>query len=187
MRSRRIFLKIIFLAVLFLTACFGMQSFRGEVVGPSTPAAEIDLPDHNGNNVRLSEMRGNVVLVFFGFTNCVDECPLTMAHIKLAMDSLGEHAQDVRVVLISTDPVRDTPHALKEYLGKFDSSFVGIPGTVDSLKPVWAGYSVVVEDAGETHSSLTYMIDKSGNLRVTFNPDTAPEDIAHDIETLLAE
>jgi len=189
MRSERFLLKaiLLFLSASILVGCFGKPSFRGEAVNPSTSAAEIDSPDQNGNNFRLGEMRGKVVLVFFGFTNCVDECPLTMAHIKLALDSLGERAQNVQVVLVSTDPVRDSPQALKDYLDKFNSSFVGIPGRYDDLKKVWDGYGVTVLDGGETHSSLTYVIDKSGDLRVTFDPDTSPEDIAHDLEIMLAE
>ena len=74
-------------------------------------------------------MRGKVVLLFFGFTNCVDECPLTMAHIKLALEMLGDGAQDVQVVLVSTDPVRDTPQVLQDFLGKFNPAFLGITGT----------------------------------------------------------
>lgn len=178
---------LVLLCIFVLAGCAGKASLRGEPVDPSTPAAEIDLADQNGNNFRLGEMRGKVVLIFFGFTNCVDECPLTMAHIKLALDSLGERAQDVQVVLVSTDPVRDTPQALKEYLDKFNPSFVGIPGTVDQLKKVWDAYGVTVLDGGETHSSFTYVIDKSGTLRVTFEPETSPEDIAHDLDILLAE
>lgn len=189
MRIKSILLKVplLFLSLFILFGCAGRPSFRSEAVDPTTPAAEIDLPDQNGNNFRLSEMRGKVVLVSFGFTNCVDECPLTMAHIKLAMDQLGDRSNGVQVVLVSTDPVRDTPQALQDFLGKFDPSFLGIPGTVNDLKKVWDDYGVVVLDGGETHSSLTYVIDKSGNLRVTFDPEMAPEDIAHDLEIMLAE
>lgn len=179
--------SFLFLAAILLVGCFGKTSFRGEAVDPSAPAAEIDLPDQNGDNFRLSEMRGSVVLVFFGFTNCVDECPLTMAHIKLAMEQLGDRAQNVQVVLVSTDPVRDSRKALKEYLDKFNPSFVGITGAYADLKMIWDAYDVTVLDGGETHSSFTYMIDKNGNLRATFEPEAKPEDIAHDLDILLSE
>jgi protein SCO1 len=180
-------LSLFLVSALILFGCFAKPSLHGEVVDPATSAAEIDLPDQNGTNFRLSEMRGKVVLVFFGFTNCVDECPLTMAHIKLATDSLGDRAQNVKVVLVSTDPVRDSRNALKEYLDKFNPSFVGITGAYDDLKSIWDGYGVTVEEGGETHSSFTYVIDKKGNLRSTFDPDTKPADIAHDLNILLAE
>ena len=145
------------------------------------------MTDQNGNSFYLSEMRGRVVLVFFGFTNCVDECPLTMAHFKLALGMLGDGAKDVQVVMVSTDPVRDTPQALKGFLGKFDPSFLGIPGTVDQLTKIWNAYGVVVLDGGETHSSFTYVVDKAGNLKLTFDPESTPEDIASDLKILLAE
>ncbi|MFT3894361.1 MAG: SCO family protein [Anaerolineales bacterium] len=175
------------LTAILLVGCFGKASFRGEAVDPSAPAGEIDLPDQNGNNFRLSEMRGHVVLVFFGFTNCVDECPLTMAYIKLALEQLGDSSQNVRVVLVSTDPVRDSRKALKGYLDKFNPSFVGITGAYDDLKTIWDAYGVTVLEGGETHSSFTYMIDKNGNLRATFEPEAKPEDIAHDLDILLSE
>jgi protein SCO1 len=180
-------LSFILLSSFILFGCAGKASLRGEPIKSSAPAAEIDLPDQNGNNFQLGAMRGKVVLVFFGFTNCVDECPLTMAHIKQALDALGSQSQDVQVVFISTDPVRDSPQLIKEYLNKFNPSFIGIAGTYDTLKTVWDAYDVTVLEGGETHSSFTYVVDKSGALRETFDPDTAPDDIAHDLETLLAE
>ena len=145
------------------------------------------MADQNGNPFQLSEMRGKVVLVFFGFTNCVDECPLTLAHIKQALGILGDSAKEVEVVLVSTDPVRDTPQVLQEYLKKFDPSYLGIPGTQDQLMTIWNEYGVTVLDGGETHSSFTYVIDKGGKLRLTFDPETTPEDIASDLKILLSE
>jgi protein SCO1/2 len=171
-----------------LASCSAFSpAFKGEKVTPVTSAPQINMADQNGDPFQLSAMRGKVVLVFFGFTNCVDECPLTMAHIKLAVESLGNDAKNVQVVLVSTDPVRDTPQALQDFLGKFDPSYTGIPGSVDELKKVWNDYGVVVLDGGETHSSLTYVIDKQGNIQLTFDPEAAPEDIASDLKILLAE
>jgi protein SCO1/2 len=109
-----------------------------------------------------------------------------MAHIKLALESLGDNAKNVQVVMVSTDPVRDTPQTLQNFLGKFDSSYLGIPGSVDSLTKVWNDYGVVVLDGGETHSSFTYVIDMRGSLRLTFDPETTPEDMASDLKILLA-
>lgn len=171
-----------------LTSCSAFRpSFKGEMVNPVASAPEIRFINQNGNLFQLSNMRGKVVLVSFGFTNCIDECPLTLAHIKLALEILGDSAKDVQVVLVSTDPVRDTPQALQDFLGKFDPSYIGIPGTVDELTKIWNDYGVVVEDGGETHSSFTYIVDQKGNLRLTFAPEALPEDIASDLKILLAE
>jgi len=162
-------------------------SFHGAVINPPIPAAEIKLPDSNGAPFTLSNLRGKVVILYFGYTNCPDECPLTMAHLKLAMDMLGDKSKDVQVVMISTDPARDTAEAMKDFLGKFDPSFVGLVGTPDELTKVWKDYGVTVEDSGETHSFFIYMIDQGGNFRETFLPDSLPADIAADTRLLLSE
>ncbi len=177
---------IVVLVLFFLTSCSIFKpSLKAEAVNPVAAAPEIGLPDQNGNNFQLSKMRGKVVLIFFGFTNCVDECPLTMAHIKLAMDSLGERAQNVQVAFVSTDPVRDTPEVMKEYLAKFNPTFLGITGSLVNLQKIWDAYGVEVLDGGETHSNYTYVIDQKGDLRLTFDPDMSPEDITADLESLL--
>jgi protein SCO1 len=182
-----LFVILVLILIISVSCSVFKPAFKGQVVEPLAAAPEINMMDHNGDPFQLSEMRGKVILVFFGFTNCVDECPVTMAHIKLALESLGNEAKNVQVVLVSTDPVRDTPMALQDFLGKFDPSYLGIPGSVDELKRIWNDYGVVVQDGGETHSSLTYVVDKKGNLQLTFDPEAAPEDIASDLKILLAE
>jgi protein SCO1/2 len=175
-------------AMVALTSCsvFG-PSFKAEVVKPLGAAPDIQMVDQNGNPFQLSALRGQVVLMFFGFTNCVDECPLTMAHLKLAREMLGDKAQDVKVVLVSTDPVRDTPMALQDFLTKFDPSYLGITGAPEKMSEIWNDYGVIVLDGGETHSSYTYVIDRSGNLRLRIEAETDPKDIASDVSILLAE
>jgi protein SCO1 len=128
-----------------------------------------------------------VILLYFGFVNCPDECPLTMAHIKQALDALGSQAQKVEVVMVSTDPMRDTPQALGNFLGAFNPAFIGIPGSPEELTGIYKNYGVQVLDGGETHSSYTYVIDQKGKLRLTFVPDTQPEDIVADLKILLSQ
>jgi protein SCO1/2 len=159
----------------------------GAVFNPSIPAAEINITDMHGNVFHLSDLRGKVVLLYFGFVNCPRECPLTLAHLRQALDTLGPDAQDVRVVMISTDPQRDTSEALMEFLGRFDPSFLGISGSPAELMNIYEAYHVVVLEGGETHSSFTYVIDRNGHLRLTFVPDSTAEDIAHDLKIILAE
>ena len=181
------FVVIIVLIIVMLSSCSGLKRFNGEVVKPVESAPEISLSDQNGQLVQLSNFRNDVVLVFFGFTNCVDECPLTMAHLKQALDLLGEDANKVQVVMITTDPVRDTPMALGNFLGKFNPTFLGLTGTSAELTQVWNEYGVEVLDGGETHSSYTYVVDQKGDLRLHFDPEMTPEDISSDIRVLLAE
>ena len=187
MNYKKLFLKFISVFLVVFVAGCASAKLRGGLISPPWAAADISMLDHNGNMFQLNSMRGKVVLVFFGFTNCVAECPLTMAHLKLAVEALGANAKEVQVVMVSTDPVRDTPQAMKEFIEKFNPAFIGIPGSTADLQKIWSAYGVLVEDGGETHSSFTYVIDKTGNIRETFSPDTTPEDITADLKVLLAE
>ena len=178
---------LLLLTFLLSSCSLFKPSFNGGVIDPPWPAPEIKLPDHNGNTFQLSALRGKIVLIFFGYTNCPDECPATMAHLKLALDAVGDNAKDVQVVMITTDPVRDTPQALKDFLAHFSPTFLGIPGTQEQLEKVWKDYGVTVLDGGETHSSFTYVVDRHGDIRETFNPDTTSDEMASDLKILLKE
>jgi protein SCO1/2 len=178
----------VFIFVAALTAAYyfaSKPSLRGAVINPPWPAPEINLADQHGQSFNLSSQRGKAVLLYFGYVNCPDECPLTMAHVRLARESLGTRAADVQVVMVSTDPVRDTPQALGDFMGHFDPSFLGLTGTVPELQKVWQDYGVTVEEGGETHSTFLYVIDPAGDIRETFLPDTEPTEIAADLKLLL--
>jgi protein SCO1 len=175
---------LVFSIFYFLT---NKPSLRGAVIDPPWTAPEIKLQDQNGKPFTLTDQRGKVVLLYFGYVNCPDECPLTMAHVKLARESLGDHAGDVQVVMVSTDPTRDTPQALKTFMEHFDPSFLGLTGSISGLQKTWQDYGVTVEDGGETHSTYLYVIDTTGNIRETFLPDTEPREIAADLNLLLKE
>ncbi len=162
-------------------------SLHGAVIDPPLPASEIQMQDFNGQPFKLSALQGKVIVLYFGYTNCTTECPLTMAHLKEATDLIGAQSKDVQVVMISTDPVRDTPQAMKDFLGKFSPSFTGLTGTPDELGKIWKAYGVTVADGGETHSYFVYMIDRKGDFRETFLPDSSPADIASDLRLLINE
>ncbi len=160
-------------------------TLHGSVIDPPMMAADIHLQDFNGQEFALNSLRGEAVLLYFGYTNCTTECPLTMAHLKLAVQSLGPQAANVRVIMITTDPARDTPQAMKTFLAAFDPGFIGLVGTPGQLGQVWKDYGVTVEDGGETHSFFTYLIDPKGRFRETFLPDASPGDIASDVRLVL--
>jgi len=189
MNRRLLYLGIGILVLLIVAIAIvsvnSAPSFRGALITPPWQAPEIQLTDHNGQPFTLSSQRGKVILLYFGYVNCPDECPLTMAHLKLARESLGNQAKDVQVAMISTDPKRDTPEALKDFMTHFDPSFLGLTGTLQELQKTWKDYGVTVEDSGETHSTYLYVIDPAGNVRETFLPDSEPNSIASDIRLLL--
>jgi protein SCO1 len=192
MKNRTLLIGMIVITLAVVAAGVMMFSnprpaFKGQVISPVPQAPDIAMTDARGNAFQLSSQRGKVVLMYFGFVNCPEECPLTMAHFKQAMEMLGADSSKVDVVMVSTDPARDTPQAMGDYLANFNPGFIGIPGTPEQLGAIWKAYDVQVLDGGETHSSYTYVIDRGGKIRLNFTPDSAPEDIVHDLKILLAE
>ena len=189
MQRRLLFVGLTILVLLVgAVAVFALTnkpSLKGSIINPPWTAPEINLTDHKGQPFALSNQRGKVVLLYFGYVNCPDECPLTMAHLKLARESLGDRAKDVQVIMVSTDPARDTPQALKNFMEHFDPSFLGLTGTPAELQKTWSNYGVTVENGGENHSTFLYVIDPTGNVRETYLPDAEPTDIARDIGLLL--
>lgn len=170
-------------------------SFRGTTFGEPYPAAsEIELTRSDGSRFRLSEMRGYVVLLFFGYTACPDVCPTTMAELKLALTELNEaEAGRVKVLFVTVDPERDTPERAQEYVSRFNPAFVGLSGTQAELEKVWLAYGVYREivqgasAAGYTvnHTARVTLIDQQGNMRISFGFDTPPEDVVHDLKLIL--
>jgi len=176
---------VLLVAVVAISVLERPAALKGSVIEPPWPAPEMSLTTHDGQPFQMSAQRGKVVLLYFGYVNCPDECPLTMAHVKLARNELGDEASNVQVVMVSTDPVRDTPEALAEFMGKFDPSFLGLTGTPEALQKVWKDYGVAVEHGGETHSTFLFVIDPRGDIRETLLPETEPADIASDARLLL--
>lgn len=171
--------------------------FRGTVYAePYPPAPEIELTRANGASFRLSEMRGDAVLLFFGYTSCPDVCPTTMAELKQALEKLGEEdAKHVQVLFITVDPARDTPERMQEYVNHFNPDFIGLSGTESELAEVWKEYGVFRETvegnsaAGYLvdHTARVTLIDRDGNLRLSYAFDTPVDSIVHDLKLLLKE
>lgn len=175
----------------------GRAQFRGAAYGQPYPqASEIDLARSDGSRFRLSEMRGDVILLFFGYTTCPDVCPTTLAEMKLALQGLEpDEAARVKVVFVTVDPARDTPQKVQEYVDHFNTDFIGLSGTETQLGVVWSAYGVyrqIAEGASASgylidHTARINMIDRAGNLRVSYAFDTPVDDLVHDLKLLLAE
>jgi protein SCO1/2 len=169
-------------------------SFRGTTYAEPYPVApEFELTRANGNTFQLSEQRGKIVMLFFGYTSCPDVCPTTMAELNQALRELGSQADHVQVIFVTVDPQRDTPERVQEYVNHFNPSFIGLSGSEAELAKVWGDYGVfreVVEGKSAVgylvdHTARVTLIDQQGNLRVSFPFDTPVEDIVHDVELLL--
>lgn len=161
---------------------------------PYPPAPDFELTRSGGESFRLSEARGDIVMLFFGYTSCPDICPTTMAELKTALDRLGEEkAENVKVVFVTVDPERDTPERVQEYVDHFDQEFVGLSGSEQELAQVWNGYGVFRQKVEGTsaagylvdHTARVTVIDQDGNLRVSYPFDASVENIVHDLKILL--
>ena len=169
--------------------------FRGTTYGEPYPVAqEFELSRGDGSRLRLSQMRGKAVLLFFGYTSCPDVCPTTLAELKQALEKLGEEkAQQVEVLFVTVDPQRDTPERVQEYVDHFNPDFIGLSGSESELVPVWQKYGVFREIVDGTsaagyivnHTARVTLIDQDGNMRVSFAFETPVEDIVHDLNMLL--
>jgi protein SCO1/2 len=170
-------------------------AFRGAAYGEPYPLApEIELTQANGQIFRLSAQTGKIVLIFFGYTACPDVCPTTMAELKLVVDDLGDHADAVKVVLITVDPERDTPERMQAYANHFNPNFIGLSGSLAQLEKIWSDYGVFREVVPAANSQLGYsvdhtarvmLVDADGNLRLSYGFQTPVDDIAYDIKLLL--
>ena len=180
--------SLIAMVVLSVFLFAGPAKFNGTVYAePYPPAPTFELLSTNGGNLTLKDLQGKIVLLFFGYTNCPDECPTTMAKIKLATEALGNQSNEIGVLFVTTDPVRDSVNALSDFLSKFNPSFIGLTGSAVELQKVWDGYGVYVEAGGEVHSNRVYVIDRQGNLRLTFPFDMDQAAMASDLKILLGE
>lgn len=187
-------LVLIGVAMAFLLLLPKDTSLRGTEFVPAKPAPEIELTQGNGSSFQLSELRGQVVLLYFGYTFCPDVCPTTLSDLRRVKSDLGDDSSRVRVLFVTVDPERDTFEKVGEYMALFDPSFIGLSGSTDELERVWDAYGIYREETEfpnsasgylVNHTARVYLIDQDGNLRLSYSYGTPPEDIEHDIKILL--
>jgi protein SCO1/2 len=149
------------------------------------------LRDTDGNLRTLADLRGNVVMLLFGYTRCPDVCPTTLARAAQIKQMLGEQGNRLRVLFVSVDPERDTPEILKAYTTAFDPTFIGLYGnaqqTAEAARSFGAFYRKVPSGNSYTmeHSALDYVIDSSGVVRFALQYEENAKDCAEDLKLLL--
>lgn len=165
---------------------------RGTLLSPAQPAYDFTLTDQHGRPVRLSDQRGKVVALFFGYTHCPDVCPATLAHLLGAQRLLGAAAGETVVDFVTVDAARDTPGVLGTYAALFDPRFEGLTGTAAQLDRAYAAYHVwhqrLAGDARHyavAHGSAISLIDRAGRLRVLHDWNDPAADLAFDMKALL--
>lgn len=168
-------------------------AFEGSDISGSHLGKDLNMVDAQGQARTLADYQGKVLMIFFGYTQCPDVCPTAMAQAAQAMELLGKQAADVRVIMISVDPQRDTPPVLGAYVQAFDKDFIGLTGTPAQLEKTAKSFKAFyAKEPGPTpeqyamsHASSFYLMDRQGEARALIRADATPEDMAHDIRLLL--
>lgn len=187
-------LSALLLCASVLASCSKPLPFKGMALKPDDmPAAELSLINQFGQPTQLTQFKGKVVVLFFGYTHCPDVCPTTLIEIKQLMKKLGADANQVQPVFVSLDPERDTPQTLAPYLAAFDPRVVGLTGSTQALAEARKAFRIVAVKQGEgsdytlDHSANLILIDQQGQPRVSIAFGSDPVVLEHDIRLLLSE
>ncbi len=183
-----------------IAACDDSKAWHDVDIGGSSPALQFAMrraPD--GKEVTAADYRGDIAMLYFGYTFCPDVCPLTLQNVGDVLQKMGADAQAVRVLFVTVDPGRDSLPVLGRYFGLFGPRFVGLRGTPDQLATLARryriAYSVTPAAGGKgeevTHSSAVYVFDRAGAARLlvpslaSSNPDI--KGVAADLTRLARE
>lgn len=173
---------------------FRPHTFHGTVIQSPEPSYDFTLTGANGD-VSLSDFRGKVVLLYFGYTFCPDICPATLANVGVALDQIGGKAEDVQLIMISLDPGRDNPEKLAEYVGHFHPSFIGITGSQEQIDTVASLYGIFyqINEGSEAtdylidHTATLMVIDREGFLKLVFPFGVTADEIADDLKYMIRQ
>ena len=188
--------KALFISIfaLFFAACApDKPQFKSVDLTGADYAKDFVLPDQNGKTRSVKDFAGKVVVVFFGFTQCPDVCPTSMAELAGIKKSLGADGDKLQAIFISVDPERDTPEILKAYMGNFDPTFLALRPSTEQLPVVAKDFKIYYKKVeGRTatsysmdHSAGNYVYDPQGRLRLYSRYGSGPDAFISDIRLLL--
>lgn len=168
-------------------------TYHGSLIEPPPLAGDFTLTNQYGEPFQLSRQRGKIVLIFFGYTNCPDVCPVTLTVFKQVRQRLGDKAEQIQLVYITVDPERDTQERMRDHLRVYDPTILGLTGSADELRQVYNLYGVYAAkvEAGSAagylmdHTSRIYVIDPQGQWRLTYPFGIEADQVAEDLQHLL--
>ena len=186
-------LAAIALAASLVACTAGGPQFKASDITGSSFGRDFELRDPQGNARRLADFRGKAVVVFFGYTQCPDVCPTTLAALAEAMKDLGPDADRVQVLFITVDPDRDTPALLAQYVPAFDRRFLGLYGDAEATARTAKEFKIIYQKVPGSsvgtytmdHSAGTYVFDPQGRLRLYVANGQGADVFAHDLRELL--
>jgi protein SCO1/2 len=177
-----------------LSGCEKPPAFKSTDISGVDWGKNFALTDHTGKARTLADYKGKVVVLFFGYTQCPDVCPMTLSAMNEAMRQLGGDAARVQVLFATLDPARDTQELLAQYVPQFNPSFVGLRGddvTMAATAKDFRAFYAKVPGATPTsytidHSTGSYAFDTQGRLRLLLKHGEDPANVAADLRLLLA-
>lgn len=170
------------------------QGEKGEEAAETAFRAAFELTDHQGIVRTEKDYQGRWMLVFFGFANCPDICPTTLAEVAAVMKSLGDQSSHVQPIFISIDPERDTPEALAEFMPLFGAGIVGLTGTPDQIASTAETFPIFYEKIEEasapdgytmSHTSHLLLFDPQAGFADSWPYGAAAEEILADLKARL--
>jgi protein SCO1/2 len=154
---------------------------------------DFTLIDHHGETFQLSQLRGKLVLLFFGYTFCPDICPSELSNLAAVLDGLGDQTEAVQGLFVSLDPQRDSPQVLRDYTGYFNPNLVGLTGEGESVDRVARQYRVKYQRHERPdgrysldHSANLYIIDRQGRLAAVVPYGLPPEHVLQLVRDMLS-
>jgi protein SCO1 len=180
--------------IFFLTGCSDPKpQFKSVDVTGADFSQNFSLPDQLGKTRTIADFKGKVVVVFFGFAQCPDVCPTTMAELAEVKKMLGKDGDKLQAVFITVDPERDTPEVLKAYMANFDASFLALRGTLDETTATAKHFKTYFKKVeGKTpgsytmdHSAGSYVFDTQGRVRLYTRYGSGATALFEDIKILL--
>ncbi|MBK7319081.1 MAG: SCO family protein [Anaerolineales bacterium] len=173
---------------------FRPHTFHGTVIQSPETSYDFTLTGGNGD-VSLSDFRGKLVLIYFGYTFCPDICPATLGNVNQALKQIGAKAEDIQLIMVSLDPQRDTPEKLEQYVAHFNPTFIGITGTQEQVDTVTSLYGIFYEkkEGSEAtsylidHTATLMVIDREGYLKLVFPFGVTADEIADDLKYMLRQ
>ena len=191
-------LLILLACLMALAACDRLQTpktafFNTDITGLDYANA-FSLTDQNGQPRSLSDFKGKVVFVFFGYTHCPDICPTTLSEMVSIRKALGPDADRLQVLFITLDPERDTPELLASFVPAFDPSFIGLTGDQVTIDKVATDFKVFAQKVpgkdGKSytidHTAGSYVFDQQGRIRLFVRQGQPTEALLKDLKQLLA-
>ena len=190
---------ILFLVSLLLLLSLALSACRLPFPGQSSQmqftlsadARQTVLTDQDGNPFRMSELPGQITLLFFGYTNCPDICPATLATWQQVENKLGDQTEQVNFVFVTVDPERDTPERLKKHVRLFSDNFIALTGSYDDLLPIYQAYNVYHEQDEETdsasgylvsHTASSFLLDEEGTSQARFKFGTTTNEMLEELD-----